>query len=120
VFKAPETYRIRQGRYGTTSASGNDGMFSIPTDPHRRGGRQQALTVISSDGMEWEHVSVSLLDRCPTWEEMDRVKRLFWSDDQTVMQLHVPRSRHVNNHPYCLHLWRPNGREIPLPPQFMV
>ena len=79
------------------------------------------LRVISSTGEGWDHVSVSLRDRCPTWDELEHVKRLFFRDDEVAMQLHVPPSQHVNVHPYCLHLWRPNdGREIPLPPSIMV
>jgi hypothetical protein len=39
------------------------------------------------------------------------VKRLFFRDDETAMQLHVPASDHVNQHPYCLHLWRPQADE---------
>ncbi|EFH8163197.1 hypothetical protein GI328_23040 [Escherichia coli] len=45
---------------------------------------------------------------------------MFWEPEDAVMQLHVPESQHINNHPYCLHLWRPINKEIPLPPQFMV
>ena len=69
------------------------------------------LRVIASTGAGWDHVSVSLPDRCPTWAEMDKVKRLFWRDAETVMQLHVPRTEHVNCHPNCLHLWRPQTDE---------
>jgi len=36
------------------------------------------------------------------------------------MQLHPPRSKWINNHPYCLHLWRPTKQEIPLPPEIAV
>lgn len=50
---------------------------------------------------------MSRKDRCPTWEEMCQVKDLFWDDEDVVMQFHVPSKDHVNNHPYCLHLWRP-------------
>lgn len=48
------------------------------------------------------------------------VKSIFWDDEDAVMQLHPPRSEWVNNHRYCLHLWRPVGVEIPLPPSWMV
>jgi hypothetical protein len=41
-------------------------------------------------GMGWDHVSVSTQVRCPTWEEMEFVKRLFFEDGETAMQLHVP------------------------------
>jgi hypothetical protein len=78
------------------------------------------LRVIASAGLGWDHVSVSLPNRCPNWPEMSRVKDLFFHDDETVMQLHVPASDHVNNHPYCLHLWRPHQAEIPRPPALMV
>lgn len=94
----------------------------------RRGG--QDLLVIASDGsnwesvwpgtMPWEHVSVSLAHRCPTWDEMTWVKNLWWSENETVIEFHVPASQHVNYHPYCLHLWKPVGLVIPLPPRRAV
>jgi len=37
-----------------------------------------------------------------------------------VVQYHPPRSEYVNNHPFCLHLWRPAGLDLPLPPAWMV
>jgi len=61
--------------------------------------------------MGWDHVSVSCGDRTPTWSEMDRVKRLCFRDEEVVMQLHVNDDRKVNQHPYCLHLWRPQSCE---------
>lgn len=76
--------------------------------------------IVFSNGGGWEHVSVSAKHRCPTWEEMEFAKRQFWEDTDTVMQLHVPPAEHKNCHPYCLHLWRPVGIEIPRPPSIMV
>ena len=78
------------------------------------------LRIVCSWGMGWEHVSVSTRKHCPFWDEMAYVKALFWKDEEAVMQLHLPQSEYVNNHPYCLHLWRPIGAEIPLPPRSMV
>ena len=78
------------------------------------------LTIVFSDGLGWEHVSVSTPGRCPNWDEMTFVKYLFWSPDDAVMQLHPPRSSYVNQHPHCLHLWRPQGVAIPLPPSILV
>jgi hypothetical protein len=63
----------------------------------------------ASCGGGWDHVSVSCATRCPTWEEMAWVKEKFFCDNEAVMQLHVPKSEHINNHPYCLHLWRPQS-----------
>ncbi len=81
------------------------------------------LTILASPGEDWmlggpawEHVSVSLPDRCPTWDEMCWVKGLFWGEDELVLQFHPPASVYVSHHQYCLHLWKPVGVEIPLPP----
>jgi len=63
---------------------------------------------------------VSRVDRCPTWEEMCLVKDLFWDDTDCVIQYHPSRSDYVNNHPYCLHLWRPIGIELPRPDSIFV
>lgn len=73
---------------------------------------------IASCGGGWEHVSVSPKNqkRCPTWEEMCAIKDLFFDPEETVVQYHPAHSRYVNNHPYCLHLWRPVGAELPEPP----
>ena len=76
--------------------------------------------LIASSGEGWDHVSVSRSSRCPNWPEMEHIKRLFFLDHETAMQLHVPPSEHVNHHPYCLHIWRPLGVEIPVPPSIMV
>ena len=35
-------------------------------------------------------------------------------------QLHPPESSYVNNHPHCLHMWRPTNAAIPLPPSILV
>ena len=67
------------------------------------------LRVVFSDGRGWDHVSVSLATRCPTWGEMEYVRRLFFKADETVMQLHVPTTDHINQHDFCLHLWRPQS-----------
>ena len=79
----------------------------------------RSFFVVASDGGGWDHVSVSLCNqkRCPTWEEMCAIKDMFFGPEEAVVQYHPPESMYVNNHPYCLHLWRPNsGAEIPMPP----
>jgi hypothetical protein len=78
------------------------------------------LHVIVSTGKGWDHVSVSCENRTPSWEEMDYIKKLFFKDNETAMQLHVPVSDHINVHPFCLHLWRPHLKKIPRPPENMV
>lgn len=113
--------RVRRGPMASVDSFGPCGAFFVP-------GPKGILTVIATDGTDlpapdgtvWEHVSVSTPKRTPTWGEMVFVRGLFWGDDEVVMQLHPPRERYVNNHAYCLHLWRPVGVEIPLPPDVFV
>ena len=113
-----EKWRLHDGAYG--SSLGDDfGAFVIP------GPCGRDLRVIASPGnaheeIPWEHVSVSLPTRCPNWPEMCFIKRLFWSPDEVVMQIHPPESEYVNNHNFCLHMWRPLKAEIPLPPSIAV
>lgn len=114
MFHVPERFRVTNTTYGTTAADGSNGLFLVKL------ARNQTLRVIASDGVGWEHVSVSRADRCPTWEEMCAIKDLFWDPEDCVMQLHPPRSEWVSNHNFCLHLWRPAGVEIPRPPSIMV
>ena len=78
------------------------------------------LRIITSFGFGWDHVSVSLPDRTPTWEEMVLVKSLFFTDEEPVIQFHVPLVWKINCHPHCLHLWRLQAGDIPLPPRWMV
>ena len=117
TFQVPNQYRVKSGRMASDDSMPDCGAFFVPNKLARSG---PPLRVIAAAGDGWEHVSVSLPNRCPSWEEMAYIKGLFWSDDMCVMQLHPPRSEHINNHPYCLHLWRPLEREIPRPPGWMV
>ena len=94
---------------------GNCGAFRIPSI--RTGA---TLMVIASSSEGWDHVSVSLPNRCPNWIEMDFIKRTFFKEEENAMQLHVPPEDHISCHPYCLHLWRPHDAEIPRPPGWMV
>lgn len=91
------------------------GVFEVPSPID--GG---SMMIIASSGGGWEHVSVSRKNRCPNWPEMSHVKHLFFKDNETVVQYHVPSANHVNDHPNCLHLWRPTNTELPRPPGWMV
>jgi len=121
TFKVPNDRRVKVGRYASDDSAGCNGLFFI-SNMRIKAPRDEVriLRVIASDGEGWEHVSVSLPHRTPTWKEMDFIKRMFWDDDDCVMQLHPPRGDWVNNHPYCLHLWRPVGDYIPRPPMWLV
>jgi hypothetical protein len=122
-MKVPEKYRLIKHQFlGSDASYGCNGFFVIP---HYKISNY-TINCQVSDGMGWQHVSVTInsterkVERCPTWEEMCYVKSLFWNDEETVMQLHPPKSEYVNCHPYCLHLWKPDSVEIPLPDSLMV
>lgn len=83
-------------------------------------GTRATLTVIASDGEGWEHVSVSLQTRPPTYTEMQFVKEQFWDDDEWVVEFHPSKQAYVNNHPFCLHLWKPVDVAFPTPPSRLV
>lgn len=90
-----------------------NGCFILPT-------REGIAHVIASNGEGWEHVSVSLKHKTPSWETMCDIKEMFFEDDETVLQYHPPKSEYVNIHKYCLHLWKPIGIEIPRPSKLLV
>lgn len=114
MFHVPNKFRIRTGYGASDDSYGNNGAFIVKL----KGGQQ--VNVVASDGLGWEHVSVSRRDRCPTWDEMCQVKALFWDEEDCVVQYHPPRADYVNNHPNCLHLWRPINVEIPRPLKVLV
>lgn len=113
-----EAGRIRDGWMGSTPAMGAYGAFFV------HGPCGEELKIVASGGEEalsegWEHVSVSTRRRPPNWQEMCFVKALFWEPEETVIQFHPPESSYVNNHPHCLHLWKPPF-DVPMPPTILV
>jgi hypothetical protein len=102
-----ERGRELTGRYASLPDSGPNGRFFIKTQDG------ETLLVLASNGMGWEHVSISLpyRKRCPTWEEMCWIKDLFWDPEEVVVQYHPAKSQYVNLHPFALHLWKPVGQQ---------
>lgn len=79
-------------------------------------------SVIWSNGGGWEHVSICPYKRTrvPSWDEMCRLKEMFFYEDEVVVQYHPAKDEYVNNVSNCLHLWRPINVEMPTPPSIMV
>ena len=113
-----EKFRVKTGPFGSNETYGNNGIFIAP------GPRAVKLQIMASDGLGWEHVSVTMADsnrkRCPYWDEMCFVKALFWSDDEVVVQYHPKKADYVDNHPFVLHLWRPTESEFQCPDPGLV
>lgn len=112
-FHVPEQFRVTTGRMASDSSYGNNGAFRV------KAGTNSTVwfNVIASDGMKWEHVSVSLPHRAPTWAEMCLMKSLFWDEEDCVVQYHPPERDYQFFLPYQLHLFRPVSEKI-LTPDF--
>lgn len=117
MLHVPEDRRMTRGAgvLNTAPKSGNVGLFVLRNPC---GGPN--LRCIASDGLGWEHVSVSHPYRCPTWDEMCHVKDVFWDAEDCVVQYHPPRSDYEDFHPFVLHLWRPISADVPRPPRELV
>ena len=68
--------------------------------------KNKKLHVIASVDNGFEHVSVSLLHRCPIWSEMCFIKNMFFGKEDECVQFHPKQSEYVNLHNNCLHIWK--------------
>lgn len=127
TFHVPESHRFQSITHPmhSSSSDGNNGLFILPLD------KTLYANCIASDGMGWEHVSISLsriikkkrlvsVRRCPTWEEMCQVKDTFWGREDAVVQFHPPANEYVNHHPHTLHLWVPTTHPVVVPESILV
>ena len=57
------------------------------------------------DNKIWLHVSMSRQNRLPSYEDMTMVKDIFIGKLRQALQIFPREDRHVNIHPFCLHLW---------------
>ena len=110
-------YRQDARRLYGTNGDEHNGVFKVFVN-----GRP--FLVIASNGGGWEHVSVTPCNQkrksCPTWEEMCQIKAMFFEPEECVVEYHPAASDYVNNHEYCLHLWRPIGQTLITPPKEYV
>lgn len=58
-------------------------------------------------GAQWIHVSYSHPKRTPNQDTTVLVKKLFIGENREAIAVFPPKSRYVNVHPHCLHLWSP-------------
>lgn len=106
-----DQYRINHPIHGF--GDDKEGAFQVPV-------LGILLTVIASTGEGWDHVSVSSPKRCPNWPEMKKIKELFFNDEEPAYQFFPKTKDYISAHPFCLHWWRPQNFEIPLPPKWMI
>ncbi len=116
-----EKYRKEGNLQWHAPAGTRAGVFYIP---HYNNTQIICIASPGTEDMPWEHVSLRVAgytgSRCPTWQEMCRVKDLFWDTNERVVQFHPPEEEYVNNHPAVLHLWKWTAGEMPHPPSIAV
>lgn len=78
------------------------------------------LNFIFSYQMGWEHLSVSMPNKTPSWEQMCMMKDIFWGEDECCVEYHPRKEDYVNNHEHCLHIWKPTEEHLPTPPSILV
>ncbi len=133
-----DPFRVPHPIAGDSPAGAPWGMFAIPhCEQWQRVQFDAHYIVCAADGEDlpdgsggsgWDHISVhvrqtkgkKLIQSTPTWDDMEHLRSLFFDDDETVMQLSVPRTDHINVHPHVLHLWKPLHCAIPVPHKILV
>lgn len=99
-----------------TAETENDGMGGYYYDSITN----KRLNFIFSYQLGWEHLSVSMPSKTPSWEQMCRMKDIFWNEEEACVQYHPKKEDYVNMHPHCLHIWKPTDEALPTPPHFLV
>jgi hypothetical protein len=58
-----------------------------------------------NDGKNWLHLSCAYNDRLPSWRDLVYVKESIIGLEKEAIQVIPAKSKHVNIHPNCLHLF---------------
>jgi hypothetical protein len=108
-----ERLPILRGKARAYESTERGMSFNVPNKFRIRSGVLGSGDTIGNNG-------AFTVPRCPTWDEMCQIKALFWDDNDCIVQFHPPKAEYVNNHAYCLHLWRQIGGEFPIPDSLLV
>jgi hypothetical protein len=68
---------------------------------------------IEQDGKEWTHLSFSRKNRMPSYNDMVLVKAVFIGSDKDAIMVLPRKSKHVNIHNFCLHLFTTDVMPLP-------
>lgn len=109
-----EIYNATNLKINQIGSDGGSGIIYRGTKPF--------ATVVFSYGGGWEHISMAPLKRSkmPTWDDMCRLKDMFFYEDEVVVQYHPAKKDYVNMIQNCLHLWKPIDETLPVPPSIFV
>jgi hypothetical protein len=121
MFKVPEQYRQKSGKFLTDSSHGNNGLFYIPLK-NRFGVLRQWAQVFADDKNNggFEHISIVITthdkskaaERSPSKDEIAAIKNIFWGTGDIVVQFHVPET---DGSKYAIHLFRKIGSIYEIP-----
>ena len=83
-----------------------DGTALQYTAPHSMRSGLRVITSVARelDGKVWTHVSVSRPNTNPSWCDLMFVRDQLIGDREGY-QVFPTSDKHVNIHPYCLHMW---------------
>jgi hypothetical protein len=103
-------WRIKTGAMASTELDGWNGMFLVPLEG-------ELWHVMISDQMGWKHLSVTNAQKkmLPSWTVLGRLKDLFYGDDEWACQFFPAKEDYIDDHPFCLHIWKPLDEELPRP-----
>jgi len=103
--------RLKRAGFRTTRSPG-PGLAAYVSD---RRDISLIVSVETHQGKQWAHVSIaSMNDRSPTWSHLVEAKNLVLGEEALAIQILPPKSKHVNFHPTCFHIFSPIGFN-PLP-----
>ena len=111
-------WRLRTQEVLNQFGSFGDGTCGAFLVPYPKTGA--TLKVVASCGGGWDHVSVSLPNRCPNWFEMSFIKRTFFKPTETAWEYHPADTEHINIMPNALHMWRKQNFVMIMPPSEFV
>ncbi len=64
-----------------------------------------------ADNYHKDHVSICPTGRLPTWDELCKVKDMFFYDEEECYQVFPKKSEYVNLMKNCLHIWHDRESE---------
>lgn len=107
--KIPNPFKdIKKGLLSNISSK----KFSIIND------LSYQITVYASQ--EWEVISILSDNGYADWDTVCSIKNEYFGEDETIIQLHMPKNVEKELNPNAIYLWKPLKKEIPLPPKKMV
>lgn len=69
-------------------------------------------SVATYENEVWYHVSFSHSKQMPTYTQVIFIRKKFFLPEMQVIQVFPEEKKHVNFHPFCLHLWSNLQRNI--------